>query len=302
MRKLQVFVSSTFEDLKPERQAAVEAILEAGHIPAGMELFTAGDESQLDTIKTWIGNSDVFVLLLGGRYGSIEPKSQKSYVQLEYEYALELAKPAFAVVVTEEALDTKTKALGRGAIEQTNGQLLQQFRSAVLSKTSRFFADTKDIKIAIHQKLAELAQRKDLVGWIRGDQASNEKLASELAALSEENRSLRSRLEAVGKNGSASDSAMFPFELPQNFSDDDIVAVLRSALKQMTSAKRFSVLLFEQVDKALGLSPGTSKRLLRKAGEDLYDVEMETPQTITFKERRVSTGAISVPRRDRGGY
>ena len=37
-KKLQVFVSSTYEDLKQERQTAVEAILTAGHIPAGMEL------------------------------------------------------------------------------------------------------------------------------------------------------------------------------------------------------------------------------------------------------------------------
>ncbi len=295
MRKLQVFVSSTFEDLKPERQAAVEAILEAGHIPAGMELFTAGDESQLDTIKTWIGNSDVFVLLLGGRYGSIEPKSQKSYVQLEYEYALELAKPAFAVVVAEEALDARVKSFGRGAIEQTNGHLLQQFRSAVLSKISRFFADAKDIKIAIHQKLAELAQREDLVGWIRGDQArGTAELATELAALSAENRSLRSR-------SSAPDATTLAFELPPNITDDDIVAVLKTVLKQMPDAKRFSVLFFEHVDKALGLAPGSSKRLLRKAGEDSYDVAMETPQTITFQERRARAG-IAGPKRDRSVY
>lgn len=295
MRKFQVFVSSTFEDLKPERQAAVEAILEAGHIPAGMELFTAGDESQLDTIKTWISNSDVFVLLLGGRYGSIEPKSQKSYIQLEYEYALELSKPAFAIVVTDDALDAKAKTIGRDAIEQTHGQLLQQFRSVVLSKTSRFFADTKDIKIAIHQKLAELAQRKDLVGWIRGDQAqSNDQLAAELAALSAENRALRNR--------DAASSATPTFELPSGLTDEDIVALLKTTLKQMPSAKRFSVIFFEHVDKALRLAPGSAKRLLRKSGEDLYDVEMETPQTITFQERRARAAAISVPRRDPGGY
>ena len=58
-RKLQVFVSSTFLDLKAERQAAVEAILLAGHIPAGMELFSAGDESQLEIIKKWIEASDI---------------------------------------------------------------------------------------------------------------------------------------------------------------------------------------------------------------------------------------------------
>lgn len=32
-KRLQVFVSSTFIDLIEERQAAVEAILSAGHIP-----------------------------------------------------------------------------------------------------------------------------------------------------------------------------------------------------------------------------------------------------------------------------
>lgn len=50
-KRLQVFVSSTYRDLIFERQAAVEAILTAGHIPAGMELFTSGDESQMEVIK-----------------------------------------------------------------------------------------------------------------------------------------------------------------------------------------------------------------------------------------------------------
>ena len=43
-KKLQVFVSSTYTDLIEERQAAVQAILDAGHIPAGMELFKLGME------------------------------------------------------------------------------------------------------------------------------------------------------------------------------------------------------------------------------------------------------------------
>ena len=70
-KKLQVFVSSTYSDLRDERQAAVEAILTAGHIPAGMELFAAGDQSQMEVIKRWIDESDVFLLILGGRYGSM---------------------------------------------------------------------------------------------------------------------------------------------------------------------------------------------------------------------------------------
>lgn len=42
--KLQIFISSTYSDLIEERQAAVSAILKAGHIPAGMELFTSADD------------------------------------------------------------------------------------------------------------------------------------------------------------------------------------------------------------------------------------------------------------------
>jgi hypothetical protein len=83
-----VFVSSTYTDLQEERQAAVEAILGASHIPAGMELFAAGDQSQMQVIQRWIDESDVFLLILGGRYGSIEPQSQKSYIHLEYDYAI----------------------------------------------------------------------------------------------------------------------------------------------------------------------------------------------------------------------
>lgn len=69
-KKLQVFVSSTYTDLIEERQATVQAILDAGHIPAGMELFKAG-KSQINTIRKWIDESDVYIVILGGRYGAI---------------------------------------------------------------------------------------------------------------------------------------------------------------------------------------------------------------------------------------
>src|SRR3954447_18526006 len=95
-KKLQVFVSSTYLDLKEERQAAVEAILTAGHIPAGMELFAAGDQSQMKVIQRWIDESDVFLLVLGGRYGSIDGSSGKSYIELEYDYAVAQGKAFFA--------------------------------------------------------------------------------------------------------------------------------------------------------------------------------------------------------------
>lgn len=83
----QVFVSSTYEDLKDERNKVLQALLRIDCIPIGMEYFNAADEDQFTVIKDLISSCDYYVLILGGKYGSIEEKSQKSYTQLEYEYA-----------------------------------------------------------------------------------------------------------------------------------------------------------------------------------------------------------------------
>ncbi|HEY3864058.1 MAG TPA: DUF4062 domain-containing protein [Verrucomicrobiae bacterium] len=194
-RKLQVFVSSTFTDLKEERQAAVEAILMAGHIPAGMELFTAGDESQMEAIKQWIDESDVYLLILGDRYGSLEPATGKSYIHVEYEYAVAKAKPLFACVVDESVIDDRVKLKGKGILELENPPKYKAFRDLVKSKICELWKDPKDIKLAIIKKLAELSRRDDLAGWVRADTQSDvPALADELARLSEENAELRAQL------------------------------------------------------------------------------------------------------------
>ena len=199
-KKLQVFVSSTYEDLIDERQAAVQAILTAGHIPAGMELFAAGDKSQMDVIQRWIDESDVFLLILGGRYGSLEPTSKKSYIQLEYEYAEHRGKPLFAVVITDEHLEETVKLHGTKVFEARYPQQLKDFRAAVLTKLVRLWRDAKDIKLAVLETLAHFIRRDDLKGWIPGDLAVNSgAVAEEMARLAKENASLREQLSKLEK-------------------------------------------------------------------------------------------------------
>ena len=167
-KKLQVFVSSTYTDLIEERQAAVEAILDAGHIPAGMELFKAGNESQLKTIYKWIDESDVYMLILGGRYGTVELQSGKSYTQLEYEYALTRNIPVFAVVLSDSFLTEKINSLGLSNImEQNEPNKYQSFKSLVLSKTIRKIDDCKDIKISILTTLHDFIDTYNLTGWTK---------------------------------------------------------------------------------------------------------------------------------------
>lgn len=197
-RKLQVFVSSTYLDMKPERQAAVEMILSAGHIPAGMELFTAGDESQLEVIHRWIDESDVFLLILGGRYGSVERKSGKSYIQLEYEYARRIKKPYFSIVAKDEHLAAKIAESSLGAAtEQSHPQEYANFKKTVTEKMVAFYSNLDQLRLAISNKMNELSRRTDLVGWVRADRVVDTKpILEEMTALQAEN----ARLKAVSIN------------------------------------------------------------------------------------------------------
>lgn len=196
-KKLQVFVSSTYTDLIDERQAAVEAILDAGHIPAGMELFKAGNESQLKTIYKWIDESDVYMLILGGRYGSIEPKSGKSYTQLEYEYAQSKNIPIFSVVLSEAFLTSKINLASlKDITEQVAPDKYQSFKTIVMSKIIREVDDCKDIKLAVHSTLNSFMSEYDLIGWVRNtNENENLELLKENRSLLKENNSLNKQIQ-----------------------------------------------------------------------------------------------------------
>ena len=53
--KYQIFVSSTYKDLKDERNEIIKACLNMDHIPVGMEMFNAADEEQWAVITRTIG-------------------------------------------------------------------------------------------------------------------------------------------------------------------------------------------------------------------------------------------------------
>ncbi len=195
-KKYQIFISSTYVDLIDERQAAVQAILRAGHIPAGMELFSAGDKSQWDTIKKWIEESDIYVLILGGRYGSIDPESNLSYTEMEYRYAMDLGKPLFALVMHDEMIDTKTKTIGKEVLELDNSNLYKSFKKLVLSKVCRFFKDETEIKLAVLESLIDIQSQYSLNGWIKESELQdNTKFVSIIENLQNENSELLKKLK-----------------------------------------------------------------------------------------------------------
>lgn len=70
-KRYQVFVSSTYSDLQNERQKVMHTLMNMNCIPVGMEFFPSTDEEQFSYIKRVIDDSDYYVLIVGGRYGSL---------------------------------------------------------------------------------------------------------------------------------------------------------------------------------------------------------------------------------------
>lgn len=53
-KRYQIFISSTYEDLKEERQKVTQAILKLYHFPIEMEMFRVDNEEQWIHIKNTI--------------------------------------------------------------------------------------------------------------------------------------------------------------------------------------------------------------------------------------------------------
>ena len=99
---MRIFVSSTFRDLRPEREAAVRVLRRAQFIPWGMELFISEPSTPLEVALRELQLSDAVVLLIGFRAGSLVPDAPElTYTAAEIRRAHELGRPIFVFIQTE---------------------------------------------------------------------------------------------------------------------------------------------------------------------------------------------------------
>jgi predicted ATPase len=96
-QRLRVFVSSTLEELAPEREAAREAIEGLRLTPVMFELG-ARTHPPANVYRAYLEQSDVFVGIYGERYGWVSPGMDIS--GLEDEYRQSAGKPRLVYVKT----------------------------------------------------------------------------------------------------------------------------------------------------------------------------------------------------------
>lgn len=172
-KKYQIFISSTYLDLKDERQAVSRAILDLGHIPSGMELFPATNSSQMEYIRKVIDDCDYYVIILGGRYGSVGPEGL-SYTEQEYNYAIQTGLPVLAFI-HENVGDLKVK--NTDTDEGLKAQLAAFKEKVRGSRIVKLWSEIGNLQSSVITSLTSEFANSPRVGWRRDDgQLSREAL------------------------------------------------------------------------------------------------------------------------------
>jgi len=191
-KRYQVFVSSTFQDLELERQEVMHALLELDCIPSGMELFPAANESQWNLIQKVIDDCDYYILILGGRYGTIGPDGY-SYTEMEYRYALSSGKPIIAFIHGNPGSisSDKSEASPEGKPK------LEAFRKEVEKRLVKKWSNPQDLGSVVSRSLIQLIKSTPAVGWVRANELADRDATTELLRLRRQVDELQAELNRV---------------------------------------------------------------------------------------------------------
>ena len=192
-KRYQVFVSSTYTDLKEERSKVIQTLMEMDCIPAGMELFPAMDEEQFEFIKKVIDDCDYYIIILGGRYGSIT-EGNISYTEKEYNYAKGRGLRIIALIHENPSKLPADKFELDSAIRDKFVAFREKLRTGRLVKEWSVPADLPSL---VSLSLQKTIKTYPAVGWVRGNIQTNEEILREINDLRKENERLKAKPVAI---------------------------------------------------------------------------------------------------------
>lgn len=167
-KKYQVFVSSTYEDLKEERAAVNQCLLDCGCIPVGMEQFPASGMSQMEYIEKMLNDCDYYILILAGRYGSCD-ENGVGYTEKEYDYAESHNIPIMSFVIRNigDLISRRCETTDEGRNK------LNAFREKVCSnRLVKMYSTTDELKSNVAISLLQCVKDFPARGWVRGEEAT----------------------------------------------------------------------------------------------------------------------------------
>ncbi len=144
----KIFISSTFEDLAEYRNAVRDAVLRAGAMPVLVEDQPASGRTVEETLRELLDASDAVLFLVGHRYGAVDSRTGKSWVEKEYEAAKRLKKPSLVFLAAEDAPWPPR-------FIDPDRRRIEEFRKAVASdQVVKFFSGPDELRHAVAEALS----------------------------------------------------------------------------------------------------------------------------------------------------
>lgn len=163
---LKVFISSVVNDFEEYRQAAKRAVEVMGYKPIMSENFSARPYSSDKTCITEVETSDVYIVILGEKYGFVTPEGI-SVTHAEYRAVKSLGKPILAFIKKCE-MEAKQERFRQEVEEYQDGL----FRGA--------FSSPEELKEEIIKSIRLLDQFQNAVS----EDAFKEKMDQSLSMVS----------------------------------------------------------------------------------------------------------------------
>jgi tetratricopeptide (TPR) repeat protein len=160
----RIFLSHTSDLGKPDQPgtfvaAAVEAVLRARHAVTDMAYFAARDSSPAAVCEKMVAQSDVYVGIIGLRYGSpVRDRSDVSYTELEFQTAGEHSLPRLIFLVREDSehLARQRQPAGHRARQDAFRRRLRESGLMVVPVSS-----PSELEVALLHALMELDPTPD---------------------------------------------------------------------------------------------------------------------------------------------
>ncbi len=155
---MRVYLSSTLNDLGPEREAVRKAL--GGHCTV-VESYTADERSVRESCLADVAGCDIYIGIIGGRYGFIPSGESFSITELEYQEARKHKLPTLICIKDDDVILNRFHDAGT---QENPPDRIESFRQRINNGTEEagrpaIFKTPEDLKEHVLKALWRYSER-----------------------------------------------------------------------------------------------------------------------------------------------